>query len=102
MASNVDPFIQSAALGLIVIVFARALVEKIADYSIYSATLRDYRLLPEFLAPAAAGALLAAEIFTLGLLLTPGMRGTARIKVGSRTVGQWLLRLLWQTFNFKM
>ena len=35
-------------------------------------------------------------------VLTPGMRGTARIKVGSRTVGQWLLRLLWQTFNFKM
>ena len=35
-------------------------------------------------------------------LFTPGMRGTARIKVGSRTVGQWLLRLLWQTFNFRM
>jgi putative peptide zinc metalloprotease protein len=35
-------------------------------------------------------------------VLTPGMRGTARIQVGSRTVGQWLLRLLWQTFNFKM
>jgi multidrug efflux pump subunit AcrA (membrane-fusion protein) len=35
-------------------------------------------------------------------LLTPGMRGTARIRVGSRTVGQWLLRLLWQTFNFRM
>jgi putative peptide zinc metalloprotease protein len=34
--------------------------------------------------------------------LTPGMRGTARIQVGSRTVGQWLLRLLWQTFNFRM
>ena len=34
--------------------------------------------------------------------MTPGMRGTARIKVGSRTVGQWLLRLLWQTFNFRM
>ncbi len=33
---------------------------------------------------------------------TPGMRGTARIKVGSRTVGSWLLRLLWQTFNFRM
>jgi hypothetical protein len=30
------------------------------------------------------------------------MRGTARIKVGSRTVGQWLLRLIWQTFNFRM
>jgi putative peptide zinc metalloprotease protein len=35
-------------------------------------------------------------------VFTPGMRGTARIRVGSRTVGQWLLRLLWQTFNFKM
>jgi hypothetical protein len=35
-------------------------------------------------------------------VLTPGMRGTARIQVGSRTVGQWLLRLLWQTFNFRM
>ena len=35
-------------------------------------------------------------------VLTPGMRGTARIQVGSRTVGQWLLRQLWQTFNFKM
>jgi len=35
-------------------------------------------------------------------LLTPGMRGTARIRVGGRTVAQWLLRLLWQTFNFRM
>jgi putative peptide zinc metalloprotease protein len=35
-------------------------------------------------------------------VLTPGMRGTARIEVGSRTVGGWLLRLLWQTFNFRM
>ena len=35
-------------------------------------------------------------------LLTPGMRGTARIRVGQRTVGQWLARLLWQTFNFRM
>lgn len=35
-------------------------------------------------------------------VFTPGMRGTARIEVGSRTVGRWLLRLLWQTFNFRM
>jgi multidrug efflux pump subunit AcrA (membrane-fusion protein) len=35
-------------------------------------------------------------------LLTPGMRGTARVKVGSRTVGGWLMRLLWQTFNFRL
>jgi putative peptide zinc metalloprotease protein len=35
-------------------------------------------------------------------VFTPGMRGTARIQVGSRTVGQWLVRLIWQTFNFRM
>jgi len=35
-------------------------------------------------------------------VFTPGMRGTARIRVGSRTVGQWLMRLVWQTFNFRM
>ena len=33
---------------------------------------------------------------------TAGMRGTARIRVGQRTVGSWLLRLVWQTFNFRM
>ncbi len=37
-----------------------------------------------------------------GNLLTPGMRGNARIVVGRRTVGQWLWRLFWQTFNFRM
>ncbi len=36
------------------------------------------------------------------MVFTPGMRGTARIQVGSRTVGQWLARLFWQTFNFRM
>ena len=35
-------------------------------------------------------------------VFTPGMRGTARVKVGSRTVGEWLMRLIWQTFNFRM
>ena len=35
-------------------------------------------------------------------ILTTGMRGKARITVGSRTVGQWLWRIFWQTFNFRM
>ena len=35
-------------------------------------------------------------------VFTPGMRGNARVEVGNRTVGQWLLRLFWQTFNFRM
>jgi putative peptide zinc metalloprotease protein len=45
------------------------------------------------------------EAGSLGLapgVLTPGMRGTARIDVGTRTIGQWMLRLLWQTFNFRL
>ena len=50
-------------------------------------------------------ALAASETARLGIepgTLTPGMRGTARIEVGNRTIGQWLLRLLWQTFNFRL
>ena len=35
-------------------------------------------------------------------LFTPGMRGVAKIKVGNRTVGGWLMRLVWQTFNFRL
>ena len=42
------------------------------------------------------------EVDDAGGVFTPGMRGTARIEVGSRTVGSWILRLLWQTFNFRM
>lgn len=33
--------------------------------------------------------------------ITPGMRGIARLEVGDRTIGQLLLRLLWQTFHFR-
>lgn len=74
MSVAIDPFVQFAALGLIAIVFARALIEKIANYAIYAATLRDYRLLPEALAPLAAAALLAAEAGALALLIWPATR----------------------------
>jgi len=30
------------------------------------------------------------------------MRGTAKVQVGRRIVGGWLLWLLWQTFNFRL
>ena len=53
----------------------------------------------------ASVALAASETARLGIepgTLTPGMRGTARIEVGNRTIGQWLVRLLWQTFNFRL
>lgn len=35
-------------------------------------------------------------------VLTAGMLGNARISVGSRTVGQWLWRIFWTTFNFRL
>lgn len=35
-------------------------------------------------------------------VLTTGMLGNARINVGSRTVGQWLWRVFWTTFNFRL
>ena len=66
---SVDPLIALFATGLVAVVFARAIFEKVGDYDVYVGTLRDYRLAPAPVAPYAAAALLAAEILTLGLLL---------------------------------
>jgi hypothetical protein len=71
---SVDPLIALFANGLVAVVFARAVFEKVGNYDVYVGTLRDYRLTPAPLAPFAAAALLAAEILTLGLLLSGATR----------------------------
>lgn len=74
MSVPVDPFVQLVSAGAIAIVFARALVEKSFDFVVYAATLRDYRLVPQALAPFAAVCLFVAEISTLFLLALPETR----------------------------
>lgn len=79
MSLAVDPFVHCAAQGLVAIVLARALVEKAGDYGVYAATLRDYRVAPDALAPAAAASLLAAETATFVLLLVPAARSVGAL-----------------------
>lgn len=73
-ALAVDPLIQLFATGFLGIVFARAIFEKASSYSIYVATLRDYRLTPAPLVPTLAALLLAAEIAAVVLLLWSATR----------------------------
>ena len=75
MSLAIDPFVQLVAAGAIAIVFARAIVEKSSNFVIYAATLRDYRLIPEGLAPFAAVCVFVAEISTVAFLVMPETRG---------------------------
>lgn len=79
MTIAVDPFVQLAAVGAIGIVFARAIVEKASNFVVYAATLRDYRLIPEALAPFAAVSLFVAELATLFMLVLPETRAAGAI-----------------------
>ncbi len=79
MSIAVDPFVQLAAAGAIGIVFARAIVEKASNFVAHAATLRDYRLIPDALAPFAAVCLFVAESLTLFMLVLPETRGVGAI-----------------------
>lgn len=79
MSIAVDPFVQLVATGAIGIVFARAIVEKASNFVVYTATLRDYRLIPQAIAPFAAVSLFAAEIATLFMLVLPETRGAGAL-----------------------
>ena len=68
---SIDPLLHLVATGLIVIVLVRAVMDKAFAYGMYIANLRDYRLLPDALAPLAGAVLLAAEIAAIACLLAP-------------------------------
>lgn len=74
LSNGVDPLIEIVAIGLVAIVFTRAIGEKAAHYAIYTATLRNYRLAPPTLVSVLAAGLLAAEVIALVLLLSPATR----------------------------
>jgi len=70
-----DPLAVGISIGLLVLVFARAALHKIANFAEFRQTIVDYRLLPERLAGPASAALTGAEILAFALLLLPGCRG---------------------------
>ncbi|MCB1540432.1 MAG: hypothetical protein KDJ25_06150 [Rhodoblastus sp.] len=74
MSVSVDPFVHVVAAGAVAIVFARAIFEKSSNFIVYTATLRDYRLIPEAIAPFVAVCLFIAEISVVALLALPETR----------------------------
>ncbi|WP_454915177.1 MauE/DoxX family redox-associated membrane protein [Xanthobacter sediminis] len=68
------PLIVATAAGITLVVLARAALHKAAAWTEFRQTVADYALVPERLVPAAAGALLAAELCAIGLLLAPPLR----------------------------
>jgi hypothetical protein len=66
-----DPLLHLVAIGFILLVLARAVIEQALAFATHIANLRDYRLLPDQLVPIAAAALLAAEIAAMAGLVVP-------------------------------
>lgn len=77
MDADALPLLAAIATGLLVLVFARALLHKLGDLTGFRATLAEYRLLPAGADGIAALALIAAETAILGGLLLPMTRTAA-------------------------
>ncbi|WP_454632577.1 MauE/DoxX family redox-associated membrane protein [Bradyrhizobium cenepequi] len=80
---QLDPLLHLVATGFVILVLARAVVEKLSAYGIFVANLRDYRLLPDALAPVAAPTLLAAEFAAILCLLLPATSAIGAIIAAS-------------------
>ncbi|MBR1201834.1 MULTISPECIES: MauE/DoxX family redox-associated membrane protein [unclassified Bradyrhizobium] len=77
-----DPLLRVLASGSILVVLARAVVEKVFAYSRFVSNVRDYRLLPAASAPFAAAALMAAEMAAMScLLVSPYAAGGALLSI---------------------
>jgi hypothetical protein len=79
MTLLVDPLLHLVAVGFIIAVLARAVIEKAVSYGLFIAIVRDYRLLPAALAPFAGAALLGAEALAIVLMLVPAFAAAGAI-----------------------
>lgn len=68
----IDPGILYALLGGFALLFAFSALEKYQDISAFQQTIRDYRLLPDFMAPVVAISIVSAEVIAATLLITQG------------------------------
>lgn len=66
-----DPIVHAILRVALALLFATAAWHKARDPAAFAATLRDYRLLPAALAPAAARLLIALEATACAALLAP-------------------------------
>ena len=70
--SGLDPVLGWLARLALCLLFATAAVHKLRDLRAFSASVRDYQILPGAAAPAAALALLLLELGVAAALLLPG------------------------------
>jgi hypothetical protein len=75
-ASEVAALLACMGAGVLALVFARSAAHKVAEFSFFSATLGDYRLLPALFVSPVAMTLAIAEVAAIGLLLFPDTRTT--------------------------
>lgn len=71
---ELDPLAVGTSIGLLVLVFARAILHKITDFGELRQTVIEYRIVSERLAVPVAAALTGAESLTLASLIIPGFR----------------------------
>lgn len=72
--SEVAALLACMGAGVLALVFARSAAHKVAEFSFFSATLGEYRLLPALFVGPVAMALAVAEVVAIGLLLFPDTR----------------------------
>ncbi|MCA1454329.1 hypothetical protein I6F35_14040 [Bradyrhizobium sp. BRP22] len=80
---QLDPLLHLVATGFVIVVLARAVVEKLSAYGFFVANLQDYRLLPDALAPVAAPTLLIAELAAILCLPLPTISAIGSITAAS-------------------
>lgn len=68
---GIDPLVQHTVLFGFALVYGCSAIHKIRHYVIFRGTLENYRLIPAGLSSAATIMLIAAELITALLLLTP-------------------------------
>lgn len=72
--SDIAALLACMGAGVLALVFARSAAHKLAEFSFFSATLGEYRLLPALFVGPVAIALTTAEVAAIGLLLFPETR----------------------------
>jgi hypothetical protein len=73
-ATDVFGMLSGVGAGVLALVFARSVAHKVAEFSFFSATLGEYRLLPPLFVGPTALTLTAAEAAGIALLIIPDTR----------------------------
>ncbi|HYR96096.1 MAG TPA: MauE/DoxX family redox-associated membrane protein, partial [Candidatus Binatus sp.] len=69
-----DPVLDMTARAALALLFVVAAGHKLRDLDRFRATLAEYRLLPDVLAPLAAALVVAVELAVAGALAVPPLR----------------------------